>query len=101
MAPKLAIYTSRYANPSLERSGLVLVGITRWPPRFKLRYELKMNLTILAPTAQMLAQARSGEFIPRRFKALYLHQLERVGVDRILAALRQLQGKARGVALLC
>src|SRR5262245_31563894 len=101
MAPRLAVWTSRYSNKALARSGLVCVGITRWRPRFKLTYELKMNLTILAPSASMLAQGRAGHISSRQFKARYLAQLDSVGVDRIRAALQQLQGKARGIALLC
>src|SRR5262245_59335301 len=101
MAPRLAVWTSRYSNKALARSGLVCVGITRWRPRFKLPYELKTNLTILAPSAAMLAQARTDQISPKQFKMRYLAQLHSVGVDRIRGALQQLQGKARGIVLLC
>src|SRR5262245_40876784 len=101
MASRLVVWTSRYANQSLARSRLVAVGITRWLPRFKLPYELKTDLTALAPTAAMLTQARSGKLSPREFRTHYLCQLERIGAERIVAALRHLQGEAPGVVLLC
>jgi hypothetical protein len=101
MASKLAVWTSRYSNRGLARSGLVVVGITRWRPRFPLAYKVKANLSILAPSAKMLTEARAGNLTPRAFRAQYVRQLERVGVQNTLAALRQLQGKSKGLALVC
>ena len=101
MAPKLAVFTSRYANAGLAASAFVHVGITRYPPRFPLGYELKVNLVVLAPSAAMLAQARAGRLSARAFKAQYVRQLEKFGAENILAALRQLQGKSKGIVLLC
>jgi len=80
---------------------LVPVGVTRYPPRFPLAYSLKTNLLDLAPTAAMLKAAKGGTLTPKQFDVLYIKQLEAVGIQRILSDLRRLQGRRRGVALLC
>lgn len=101
MDTQLRIFTSRYANEDLAASGLVCVGITAFPPRFKLNYSIRANFRLLAPTPAMLARARSGTLTPKAFEAQYERLLERVGVERILTTLRQFQGDAPGVALIC
>jgi site-specific DNA recombinase len=97
----LRLYTSYYANKDLAASGLVCVGITRFPPRFPLAFTLKTNLVDLAPSAALLSQARSGTLSAKQFEIRYIAQLERVGIKTILTTLRRLQGRRAGVALLC
>jgi uncharacterized protein YeaO (DUF488 family) len=96
----LHLLTARYSNPFLAGSGLVSVGITRYPPRFPLAYELKANLYDLAPSASLLARAKKG--LPREeFLQEYEHHLDRVGLQNILRQLAALQGDACGLVLLC
>lgn len=95
------IFTGRYSDPAIAGSGLVPIGITRYPPRFKLQYVLRANLMVLAPSAALLAQAKRGTLTAKQFEAQYIRQLENVGVKAILSILRRLQGGARRTILLC
>lgn len=94
------IFTGRYSNPNVPASGLIPVGITRYPPRFRLAYELKATLYDLAPTAAMLTRWKQGTTI-EAFLAEYEAQLEQVGIEQILGQLVAMQGVARGIVLLC
>lgn len=100
MKRTLQLFTARYSNPYLVGSGLVPVGITRYPPRFPLPFKLKANLYDLAPTAELLARAKQG--LPREvFLQKYEEQLDRLGLQTILRQLEALQGDAKGLVLLC
>lgn len=96
----LRIFTGRYSNPNVPESGLMPVGITRYPPRFRLAFELKANLYDLAPTPEMLQIAKE-EHGRDRFIAAYRARLNRIGVDDVLRQLRGVQGDGAGVVLLC
>ena len=96
----LRIFTSRYSNPNVPESGLILVGITRYPPRFRLAYELKANLFDLAPTPEMLQVAKEGNG-RARFATAYLARLNRIGVAEIIRQLHGVQGDGSGLVLLC
>ncbi len=100
MTRPLRVFTSRYSNPFLVESGLEPVGITRYPPRFRLAYELKANLYDLAPTLEML-QIATEENGRDRFSIKFWARLDRIGVDQILGQLRAMQGDGDGVVLLC
>jgi hypothetical protein len=97
---RLRVATSRYGNPNIAEAGFVPVGITRFPPRFKLRYELRANLYDLAPTPEMLQLAKQPGGRDR-FSEAYLDRLTTIGVDSILPQLEAMQGEATGVVLLC
>ena len=101
MAHPLNVYTGRYGDKAIAGSGLVPIGITRYPPRFALPHALKANIMLLAPSAALLARARRGKVTPKQFEAEYIDQLEKVGVEAILRILRAAQGRSRGVILLC
>jgi hypothetical protein len=94
------VATSRYSNPNIATSGLVPIGITRYPPRFKLGYKLRATLYDFAPTAEMLQLAKQPDGRDR-FTEAYLGRLETIGPASILAQLEAMQGKASGVVLLC
>ena len=96
----LRIFTGRYSNPGVAACRLVPVGITRYPPRFRLAYELKANLYDLAPTTEMLQIAKE-EHGRDRFTTAYLARLDRIGAVEILRQLRGMQGDRIGVVLLC
>ena len=49
MPPK--IFTSRYSNPELAGDKYTVVGVTRTPPKFPLRYQLQGNIAEIAPRA--------------------------------------------------
>lgn len=101
MAHSLRIFTGRYSDPAIAGAGLVPLGITRYRPRFPLPYALKANVSALAPSAALLARAKSGAVTPAQFDAEYVRGLERVGTAEILRQLASLQGTAAGVILLC
>lgn len=92
--------TSRYSNPNVATSGLVPIGITRFPPRFKVGYELRANLYDLAPTREMLQIARQPGGRDR-FTAAYLARLAAIGPQLILDELKAMVGDADGLVLLC
>ena len=96
----LRIVTSRYSNPHVPESGLTPVGITRYPPRFRLAYELKANLYDLAPTPEML-QIAKGENGRERFTTAYRARLDAIGVHDIVQQLTAAQGTNTGLVLLC
>jgi hypothetical protein len=93
------IFTSRYSNPALQTGECACVGITRYPPRFDLPYELVANLYCLAPTTGMLRVAKrpgGGE----QFVRLYRERLDALGVDRVIQLIRAFND-GRDVVLLC
>jgi hypothetical protein len=94
------VTTSRYSNPNVVTSGLVPIGITRFPPRFKLGYELRANLYDLAPTSEMLQIARQPGGRDR-FTDAYLARLAAIGPQMILDELKAMVGDADGLVLLC
>jgi len=96
----LRIFTSRYSNPRVSKSGLTPVGITRYPPRFRLAYELKANLYDLAPTPEMLQMAK-GENGRERFTTAYRARLDAIGVHDIVQQLTAAQGANAGLVMLC
>jgi hypothetical protein len=100
MKEQLQLFTARYSNPNVAPSRLAAVGITRYPPRFRLPYELKANLYDLAPTPEML-QIAKGEDGRERFIVAYLTRLNRIGADEIVRQLRGMQGDVSGIVLLC
>jgi hypothetical protein len=100
MTQHLQLFTGRYANPNVAGSGLTPVGITRYRPRFRLPYELEMNLYDLAPTPTML-QIAKRENGRERFIAAYHARLDAIGVHEIVQQLTAAQGNASGVVLLC
>jgi hypothetical protein len=95
------VLTARYANPNIAASGLVAVGITRYPPRFPLSYALKANLYDLAPSPALLARGRAGTLAPGAFDAMFEQQLDLLGATEIIRQLAAIQGSTDGVVLLC
>jgi len=100
MTPPLRVFTGRYANPHVARSGLTPVGISRYSPRFRLPYKLASNIYDLAPTPAML-QIAKGENGRALFTAAYQARLNVIGVDEIVRQLQAAQGNDTGVVLLC
>jgi hypothetical protein len=97
---RVRVATSRYGNPNVATSGLVPIGITRFPPSFKLGYELRATLYDLAPTPEML-QLATQPGGRDRFSEAYLDRLTAIGPESILTQLEAMQGEATGVAVLC
>ena len=100
MTDGLNVATGRYGNPEVATCGRVPVGITRYPPKFPLRYELKMNLYDLAPSPALLQLAK-GENGREKFIAAYTERLNSIGGAEIVRQLRCAQGDSGGVILLC
>src|SRR5262245_41289895 len=87
----MQLSTGRYSKPNVQGSGLVPVGITRYPPRFRLAYELKATLYDLAPTQAMLAAWRTSGALDL-FAVEYERRLAQKGLQDILRQLSAMQG---------
>ncbi len=93
--------TSRYqAKDLIQQSGALAVGITRYPPRWKLAYPI-VRLALLAPSSALLADLRSESIDDDQFDALYKQQLDHLGIGRIQLELGNLIGFDRDGVLLC
>jgi uncharacterized protein YeaO (DUF488 family) len=97
----LRVFTSRYSNADIAVSGLVPVGITAFPPKFKLTYHVVAHLRELAPSPGLLAQVRSGAITKEQFRARYIARLDALGPNRVRSMLTVAQGGRSGVVLLC
>jgi Protein of unknown function, DUF488 len=91
------LYTSRWQNEKLADLDVVLVGISRGTPRFKLPYRYR-QLRLLAPSKETFALREDKEF-----DKAYVAGLEKIGVERIAEALRRLSYEQGGkpLILLC
>jgi hypothetical protein len=87
------LYTGRYFDGRVPRSGLVPIGITAYPPS-KLWYELRANLRELAPDPWMRNLARDA--FERRYRA----KLDALGVRCVHDLIGGLAGDQDAV-LLC
>lgn len=99
----MRVWTSRYSNPQLAvDKDITPIGITRYPPRFPLRYELAGNISLLSPTPAMLSITRNDPSQAAReaFTDAYLASLRALGLPR---ALRMLEGLSHteNVVVLC
>src|SRR5688572_15965646 len=90
---RLQLFTSRYGNPSIAKSGLVPVSIARYFPRFRLPYRIDATFGEVAPTARMLARRKSGSLSLQGFACEYEVQLATLGLTRIVDRLEHLQGQ--------
>ena len=61
MPPK--IFTSRYSNPELAGDKYTVVGVTRTPPKFPLRYQLQGNIAEIAPPGWLFSETNVERFI--------------------------------------
>jgi len=90
------IWTSYFASAALrERTDLVRVAITRWPPRWRGAYD--EDLKCLAPNEAIFHVG------PERFATLYRAQLDGLGIGRVGAQLRAISRRHGGadLVLLC
>jgi hypothetical protein len=89
----MQVFTSRYANRGLAALPAVKVGCTLGKPRFATGYPY-VWLPLLAPD-------RSSFHLEREpFTVVYLEKLDALGLETVLAAIRQASGGADCV-LLC
>jgi uncharacterized protein YeaO (DUF488 family) len=95
------VYTSRYSNQAIAASDLVPVGITAFPPRFPLAFQVAAHLRELAPSPGMLSQVRAGTITEEEFRERYLARLDALGAGRVREMLTTAQGDTPGIVLLC
>lgn len=89
----MKIWTSRYGNKSLVQFEGVKIGVTLSKPRFSVGYPF-VWLPLLAP-------ARSSFHLEREpFTYVYRAKLDGLGLETVLASLRQASG-GRACVLLC
>lgn len=91
------LFTSRWQNRALETAPVVAVGISRGVPKFRVGYRYR-RLPDLYPDGWMLSIEDDD-----RFNEAYRRKLDRVGVNRITAALERISREegGRALALLC
>ncbi len=90
------IFTSRYQNPAIDEELHVPVGVTLYPPRFKLHYRLAANLTAIAPSKETFAI-----YNKEKYRKEYLANIERIGVEPIHNMLGTLEQPGKSLVLLC
>jgi uncharacterized protein DUF488 len=91
------LYLSRWQNRALEKLDVVPVGISRGTPRFPVRYRY-LRLPDLYPDGWMFGIEGDAEF-----NKAYRKKLDRIGADRIGAALKGISDEEGGkdLCLLC
>lgn len=95
MPPK--IFTSRYSNPELAGDKYTVVGVTRTPPKFPLRYQLQGNIAEIAPPGWLFSETNV-----ERFRTPYFRYLNKTGpfkIKRILGELPVLRQRHCSVLL--
>jgi hypothetical protein len=94
----MKIWTGRYANPNVATMDAAKVRITRYPPRFTLRYKIADNIPELAPSRELFKVNDRDIFSPA-----YFHQLDDLGIDWIKARLDRASQSVGGkdLVLLC
>jgi len=90
----MQIYTSRYANRSIEKYHLSVYGISLYHVRHKTAFKIEGYLKELAPTRDMFG-------LPYNiYRPKYLAILNKLGVDRIRELLLSVTD-GKDVVLLC
>lgn len=96
---KFEVATSRYqARELIIASGFAPIRITRGHPRWKLGYELKGNIQLLAPTKEEFGLTDESAFA-----SAYVGRLQTIDVQEIVAALSEMSiaNGCVGLVLLC
>jgi Protein of unknown function, DUF488 len=94
----MRIWTSQFQHKVLaQHPELVKVGITVWPPRFKLGYAYE-RLPMLTPYGGLFHESDR-----ERFTRAYYARLDTAGVETVLHALRAISERhgGRDLVLLC
>lgn len=90
------LYVSRYSNKDLAETNAVKLGISLGRPRFKVQYEIKGNIYVLAPNRAIFNLDKVN------FTKRYKEQLDKLGVEKIKAILAEYgYGEAEEMILLC
>lgn len=89
------IFTSRFANPRLKSGGYSVYGICRTMPKY-VRYPVSGNIQMLAPNWRIFR-----EYDREKFDSGYRHQLEEIGIDRVMNALFETEDDRKDVVLCC
>lgn len=71
------IYTSRYSNKDIAKSDLIPIGISLYPPKYRIAFKVQAYIKELAPTRDMLGLPFS------QYELKYLAILESLGVEKI------------------
>ena len=94
MPPK--IFTSRYSNPELAGDKYTVVGVTRTPPKFPLRYQLQGNIAEIAPPGWLFSETNV-----ERFRTPYFRYLDKTGPFQIKRILENYLSYGKDVVLCC
>lgn len=80
----MRVFTSYFDNVGyLTEQGFACVGISRFPPeKFK-----DNNLYIIAPSVELLAKVKNGEYTKEQYKYAYLSQIRMINVAEICKAI--------------
>lgn len=94
MPPK--IFTSRYSNPELVGDKYTVVGVTRTPPKFPLKYQLQGNIAEIAPPGWLFSETNV-----ERFRTPYFRYLDKTGPFKIKRILENYLSYGKDVVLCC
>lgn len=94
MPPK--IFTSRYSNPELAGDKYTVVGVTRTPPKFPLRYQLQGNIAEIAPPGWLFSETNV-----ERFRTPYFRYLDKTGPFKIKRILENYLSYGKDIVLCC
>jgi hypothetical protein len=89
------VFTSRFSNPLLATWDGKAIGITRFPPRWKLGYPCS-RLTLLAPTGALF-NVHDREAFAIGFR----QRLDSIGIAAIMTAIEQAADGHDQAAVLC
>lgn len=100
----MKIYTSRYGNKQIAKTKLIPVGISLYPPRWKLSYKVHSYIRALAPTPKMV---KIKDY--RLYKKLYIEKLNSVNIEELKATFKKISlcptspagAQSRDLVLLC
>ena len=90
------IYTSRFSNPELQSGEYTVVGIVRYLPKYKLKYDLAGNIFDIAPT-KALFNVYDREDLSPPYKA----HLDAVGFEKISEQIHKFVAQGKDVVLCC
>lgn len=90
------VYTSRYANKELNNDKYVVVAISLGLPKFKINYNIDIQVYSLAPGRDYFRSGNNDYFTSR-----YREDLEALGVNEVINILSAVAQEGKDIVLLC
>lgn len=90
------MFTARYMNSAIDKETMVPVSISRYLPKLKTSYDIKIQLLHLAPGKEYVEEQDEKLFLK-----LYRKQLDIIGVRSVFKVLWDLYEPGKEIVLLC